>query len=213
MSTKMKTDFVWDESHDRELSRIDRYLRYGTEMNTINCDRNSSFNIFLKVDKESKRIPRKKTLKSVTNLWNAVKDFEHNWHKFVANKIETLIESIDEQFYENAITFVIISLFECQKIAEIQSSFRLLSIRLLLKPFIRPLDVLVLCKAIGRNGINRSGSLRNAINRYYSQDFNDNQIEEILVFNSKFGNYLINSYINLIKNNYLIDQKVGVIQM
>jgi len=192
MSTKMKTDFLWNQSHDRELSRIGRYLRYGTEMNTIYSDRNSSFNVFLKVDKESKHIPRKKTLKSVTNLWNAVKDFEHNWHKFVANKIETLIESI-EQFYENAITFVIISLFECQKFGQIQSSFRLLAVKLLLKPFIHPLDVLVLCKAIGRDGINSSGSLRNAINRYYSQDFNDKQIEEILVFNSKFGNYLINN--------------------
>jgi len=201
--SKMKTNFNWTESHSRELSRIDRYLRFGTEMNTIHCEKNSSFNAFIKAEDESVRVPYKKSLTSVTNLWNSVKDFDINTQKMVANKIETVIVSIAEPFHENAITYVIISLFECQKSGDIQSPFRSLAISLIQKPFIRPINILVLCKAIGNKRINSSSRIRYTIGKYYSQEFNDKQLEEILVFGSKFGNFIFN-YL-LFKSIYSID--------
>ena len=171
---------------ERELTRVKYFLRFGTELSVIHFTRKSSFLAFLREeDKKSK-----KRLKSLENIFKFSQNSREKEIE-LKSRIETLVLS-EKRLFSHSFPLLLVSLFECQSSRDNnqeQSQFRQLAIQLLSRDICQSKDILMFCHVIGREKINSSRRIRKALNGFYSRDFNESQIQEMLLIQKKFSKY------------------------
>ncbi|CAG2106432.1 unnamed protein product, partial [Medioppia subpectinata] len=180
-----------------ELSRVYRYIRFGTETSAVDSCRHLSVNSLVRMDADRHRleVPKKKlSLKSVENVWKRFADADNSddnqrLAKSVCERIQQMVDEYGRQSgqqYAHRLPLLMVSLFACQKSATVQSPFRALAVSLFDQQYVHPLDVLLFAAMIGFKRLNSNNQLRHCFRLYYRRPVTDKDIELNLTFGRKF---------------------------
>ncbi|CAG2114704.1 unnamed protein product, partial [Medioppia subpectinata] len=180
-----------------ELSRVHRYIRFGTETSAVDSCRHLSVNSLVRLDADRHRlvVPKKKlSLKSVENVWKRFADADNNeanqqLAKSCCQRIQQMVDEFGRQSgqqYGHRLPLLMVSLFACQKSATVQSPFRALAVSLFGEQCVHPLDVLLFAAMNGYKRLNSNNQLRHCFRLYYRRPVTDKDIELNLTFGRKF---------------------------
>lgn len=169
MSDNMSRDSI-----EREIKRIEFFLRFGSELNLINFRSKASFSsLFLK-----REIRPEFELKSVKNLIKT----QNNPKVF--QKIKNSLTA-DERSSHTLPAIALSFWTSDNPKEEDKQHFRCLSLELVSK--MSSSEVLEFCHLLGKKRINSSKKLRKVFKEFYCRELTEEEFETIVVFSRERG--------------------------